>query len=684
MDQEQYIGKKLNGRYELLRLIGSGGMANVFEAKDLVEDRQVAVKILKEEYLTNDEFVRRFRNESKVISVLSHPNIVKVYDVNFTGAEQYIVMEYIDGITLNQYIRHQGVLRWKDTIHFATQILKALEHAHEHGVIHRDIKSQNIMLLRDGSIKVMDFGIARFAREDIRSMKDKALGSVHYISPEQACGQESDAKSDIYSVGVLLYEMLSGEMPFSGDTPEDIAMQHMRSNPVPLEEKNSEVPKGLCEIVEKAMQKDKNLRYRSAKEMLSAIEEFKQNPSIRFEYKYLAEETDPASYTRSVDIIQNEDLGLDEPEEEIVIKKSPTILILTGIAVACVITALLVLLGFFYWGRNEKVGEIKMPDLVGMAYDEVKAMDEYKKFNFVIEERTLTDDYAAGVIYSQNIQPGITVKENRTVKIKVSDGYKTLEVPDLTGKDISAAEQILFDMGLDYTVRTQNEENVPVDQVIKTDPPAGTQIEKNTQIVIYVSRGQTQSVSKVPAVVGLDKDTAREKLEAAGLVVSITEVDSDKAPGIVVEQSLKANEYIKEGDSITLEVSNGSGYYKKVTLAVDFPPDAQSREYKLIVYINGEDKGSATVNPSQSPTWNVTVDGSGVQKVIISLDGVKYAEYEVDFDKGTFTLTQGYYDEIIDRIGSGGGSPNTPSGGEPSSEPSSTPTEGPIDAPNVE
>lgn len=254
----------------------------------------------------------------------------------------------------------------------------------------------------------------------------------------------------------------------------------------------------------------------------------------------------------------------------------------------------------------------------------------------------------------------------------------------MTGKDISAAEQILFDMGLDYTVRTQNEENVPVDQVIKTDPPAGTQIEKNTQIVIYVSRGQTQSASKVPAVVGLDKDTAREKLEAAGLVVSITEVDSDKAPGIVVEQSLKANEYIKEGDSITLEVSNGSGYYKKVTLAVDFPPDAQSREYKLIVYINGEDKGSATVNPSQSPTWNVTVDGSGVQKVIISLDGVKYAEYEVDFDKGTFTLTQGYYDEIIDRIGSGGGSPNTPSGGEPSSEPSSTPTEGPIDAPNVE
>ena len=683
MDQEQYIGKRLNGRYELLRLIGCGGMANVFEAKDLVEDRQVAVKILKEEYLTNDEFVRRFRNESKVISVLDHSNVVKVYDVNFTGAEQYIVMEYIDGITLNQYIRHEGMLRWKDTIHFATQILKALEHAHEHGVIHRDIKSQNIMLLRDGSIKVMDFGIARFAREDIRSMKDKAIGSVHYISPEQACGQESDAKSDIYSVGILLYEMLTGEVPFSGDTPEDIAIQHMRGRWVPIENKNPEIPKGLCEIVEKAMQKEKKQRYRSAREMLSAIKEFKENPSIRFEYKYMAEETDPAAYTRSVDMIQNEDLDLEEPEEEIIVKKSPTILILTGIAFACVITAILVLLGFFYWGRSEKVAEIKMPDLVGMAYDEVKAMNDYRKFNFVIEERTLTDNYAAGVIYSQNIKPGLTVKENRTVKIRVSDGYKTLEVPELTGKDISDAEQILFDMGLDYTVRTQDEENVPVDQVIKTDPPAGTQIEKKTQIVLYVSRGQTLSISKVPSVVGLDQTTARGKLEAAGLVVSIIKVDSNQAPGIVVSQNLKANEYIKKGDNITLEVSNGSGYYKKVTLAVDFPPDAQFRDYKLIVYIDGEDKGSATVNPAQSPTWNVSVNGSGVQKIIISLDGVKYAEYEVDFDKGTFVLTQGYYDEIIDRIDSNedrSDVSSVPSSGESFSKPEI----GPWDAPNAE
>ncbi len=348
---ENYIGKRLTGRYELVKLIGSGGMANVYEAKDLLENKTVAVKLLKEEYLTNEEFVRRFRNESKVIAVLDHPNVVKVYDVNFTGAEQYIVMEFIDGITLRQYISHQGRLRWKDSVHFVTQILMALEHAHEHGVIHRDIKSQNIMLLRDGTIKVMDFGIARFARENIRSMDDRAIGSVHYISPEQACGEESDEKSDLYSVGVILYEMLTGRVPFDGDTPEQVAMKHIHNRPVPIHDLAPDVPTGLCEIAEKAMQKDKNLRYRSAGEMLEAIERFKMNPNIVFEYKYMAEEPASTKYSRSVREIQEEDAEAADAEEEvdeqIIVKRSPTILILAGIAAACVITAVLVLLGFF-------------------------------------------------------------------------------------------------------------------------------------------------------------------------------------------------------------------------------------------------------------------------------------------------------------------------------------------------
>ena len=643
----EYIGRTLNGRYELKKLIGSGGMANVFEATDLAENKIVAVKLLKQEYLSNDEFVRRFRNESKVIAVLDHPNIVKVFDVNFTGADQYIVMEYIDGITLNQYIRHQGQLRWKDTVHFATQILQALQHAHEHGVVHRDIKSQNIMLLRDGSIKVMDFGIARFAREDIRGGQNRAIGSVHYISPEQACGEESDAKSDIYSVGILLYEMLAGTVPFDGETPEQVAMKHLHNQPVPLQEVNPNVPLGLCEIIEKAMQKDKNLRYRSAREMLAAIQEFKSNPSIVFEYKYMREETKPEEYGESVKTIRHEEDEEDD-EEIVIIKRSPTILILTGIAAACCITALMVLLGFFYWGRDEKVAEIPMPDLVGEVYEDIRTQEEYSRFNFVVEERELTDDYPAGQIYYQSVQPGTTVKVDRTVRIKVSDGIVTLVVPDLVNKDVSEAEQALYEMGLDYAIRTQVAEGVAADTILQTDPPAGTQVEKTAQIILYVSRGEATVASKVPNVVGRDIEDATARMVAVGLKVETVEVDSEEPEGIVVEQSLEPNDYVIEGDTVELSVSNGLGYYQPATIQVDFPVGAVAKDYTLTVYIDKIDAGSMTVNPGTTPSVSLDMEGKELQEVIIALNGQKYAVYSVDFATGEYQMTEGYYESVVE------------------------------------
>ena len=576
----EYIGKTLENRYQLKKLIGSGGMANVFEAEDLEENRIVAVKLLKKEYLTNEEFVRRFRNESRVISVLDHPNIVKVYDVNFTGEDQYIVMEYIDGVTLNQYIHHQGQLRWKDAVHFLRQILQALQHAHDHGVVHRDIKSQNIMLLRDGTIKVMDFGIARFAREDIRSGRNKAIGSVHYISPEQACGEESDAKSDIYSVGVLLYEMLSGSVPFDGDTPEEVAMKHIHEKPTPLHQLNPEIPIGLCEICDKAMQKDKNMRYRSAKEMLAAVDAFKANPAIRFHYRYTAA-VEPAALDRRQASSEKRPQQPQEPDEEeiIVIKKSPSIMILTGIAAACCIAVLLVLLGFFYWGRDEEVPEISMPNLVGMSYDEVRNTEEYSQFNFIIEERAMTDQYEAGIIYYQNVTAGTQVRANRTIRIKVSDGITTLYVPNLVGQDVSAAEQTLYDMGLDYSIRTQETEDdsIPADQVLSTDPPAGTQIEQNAIITLYISRGSVTAALRVPDVRGRTQEDATARLEAVGLQVSVTEVDSDQAPGIVVEQSIAPNEFVPEDGTITISVSNGSDYQKDGAAPDFFPVGRQRR-----------------------------------------------------------------------------------------------------------
>ena len=667
----EYIGKTLENRYQLKKLIGSGGMANVFEAEDLEENRIVAVKLLKKEYLTNEEFVRRFRNESRVISVLDHPNIVKVYDVNFTGEDQYIVMEYIDGVTLNQYIHHQGQLRWKDAVHFLRQILQALQHAHDNGVVHRDIKSQNIMLLRDGTIKVMDFGIARFAREDIRSGRNKAIDSVHYISPEQACGEESDAKSDIYSVGVLLYEMLSGSVPFDGDTPEEVAMKHIHEKPTPLHQLNPEIPIGLCEICDKAMQKDKNMRYRSAKEMLAAVDAFKANPAIRFHYRYTAA-VEPAALDRRQASSEKRPQQPQEPDEEeiIVIKKSPSIMILTGIAAACCIAVLLVLLGFFYWGRDEEVPEISMPNLVGMSYDEVRNTEEYSQFNFIIEERAMTDQYEAGIIYYQNVTAGTQVRANRTIRIKVSDGITTLYVPNLVGQDVSAAEQTLYDMGLDYSIRTQETEDdsIPADQVLSTDPPAGTQIEQNAIITLYISRGSVTAALRVPDVRGRTQEDATARLEAVGLQVSVTEVDSDQAPGIVVEQSIAPNEFVPEDGTITISVSNGSDYQKTVPLQISFPSDANDAEYTMVLYMDGIDIGSLTINPS-SGSVSLNVNGQGQQEVIVSLDGQQYASYTIDFDAGTATLNGSYNTSIVTGEISGPGDSSDPiSPGDPGTD----------------
>lgn len=685
---ENYIGKRLSGRYELLKLIGSGGMANVFEAKDLLEDKIVAIKVLKEEYLTNDEFVRRFRNESKVIAVLDHPNIVKVYDVNFTGAEQYIVMEYIDGITLKQYITHQGHLRWKDSVHFVTQILRALSHAHERGVIHRDIKSQNIMLLRDGTIKVMDFGIARFAREDIRTMDDKAIGSVHYISPEQACGEESDEKSDIYSVGVLLYEMLTGRVPFDGETPEQVAMKHIHQKPIPISKLQPDVPTGLCEIVEKAMQKDKNLRYRSAAEMLAAIDAFKQNPSIVFEYKYMPDEPESVKYSRSVSAIQAEENAPRkkkapvEEEEEIIIKRSPTILILTGIAAACVITAVLVLLGFFYWGRDEKVAEIPMPNLVGMYLDDVRKQDDYKNFQFQIVENELSE-YPKGQIYEQSVTPGVMVKVNRKIKIKLSAGIQVLEVPNLTGSYVGDAEDTLSKLGLDHIVRTQEDDSVEADRVIKTDPPAGQQVEQGSQVVLYVSRAKASATVKVPKVIGYSLESATEKLTALGFEITTEETDSEEAPGTVLDQTL-ANEYAKKGETINLIVSNGSGYFKEISLTVVFPEDAVSRPMSMLIYVDGEEAVNESIDPSAGLEQVFTIKGSGVLPVVVAIDGQKYASFDVDFEEGTATLTDGYYFDVVREGDNSDEDPEESRPEEPGGDSSEPGGDSPFDAPPVD
>ena len=291
MDKDKLIGTRLDGRYELTDLVGEGGMANVYRASDVLDNRVVAVKILKNEYSESEEFQRRFRDESKAIAMMSHPNIVKIYDMGFSDKMQYIVMEYIDGITLKDYIDSEHVLNWKDAVHFVVQILRALQHAHNRGIVHRDIKPQNIMLLTDGTIKVMDFGIAKFAREESRTATDQAIGTVHYISPEQARGDVTDAKSDLYSVGVMFYEMLTGRKPFDTDNPVSIAVMHMQNVAVRPRDINPNIPSGLEEIIMHAMEKDASKRYQTAAEMIRDIEAFKANNQIIFGYYNAPEPT---------------------------------------------------------------------------------------------------------------------------------------------------------------------------------------------------------------------------------------------------------------------------------------------------------------------------------------------------------------------------------------------------------
>ena len=324
-EKDNYIGRRLDGRYLVEELIGVGGMAYVYKATDLKDNSTVAVKILKEELLDNEELVRRFKNESRAISMLDHENIVKVLDVNFSDSVQYIVMEYLNGITLKEYIQAHTSLTWKETVYFSEQLLRALQHAHDRGIIHRDMKPQNVMLLRSGKIKVMDFGIARFSRSGMHTITDKAIGTVHYISPEQAKGEETNTQSDIYSVGVMMYEMCTGKLPFDSQSAVTVALKQISDTPKSPREINPTIPEGLEDIILKAMEKDTAKRYPSAGSMLMDIENFKMNPSIRFEYKYLSSEN-PTVYldhAKDTEVVEEAPVEL-EKEAEMAKDKTPT------------------------------------------------------------------------------------------------------------------------------------------------------------------------------------------------------------------------------------------------------------------------------------------------------------------------------------------------------------------------
>ena len=579
---DNLIGKKLDGRYLIESLIGVGGMANVYRGQDTQTGNAVAVKVLKEEFLDNEELVRRFKIESKAISILVHPNIVKVYDVSVSDKMQYIVMEYIDGITLKEYLKQRGgALTWKETVHFATQILGALEHAHSKGIVHRDVKPQNIMLLANGSIKMMDFGIARFSRAQSQTVSDKAIGSVHYISPEQAKGDKTDARTDIYSVGVMLYEMLSGKLPFDGTGAVSIAIMQISEKPRPLAEVAPNVPEGLRQITEKAMNKDPNERYQSAREMLDAIDAFKHNPSIRFEYEYMTQDNPGKTINKVVNdskgrgAIRTSDARRagqpsaaakgknvkNKRKSKKGAKPFSVVPIFLGMAVAFVIGAYILVYLIFANSTNplfSNRADVQLINFVGETEDDFRASEYYSLLtpNWVYEYNS---QYEEGVIYQQNPKSGRTVKEGQTITLKVSLGTLWVQIPDsVIGMTQDEAEQALKDLGVSNVVNSfVIDDSVTSGTVVRTSPEAGQQVEGDATVTLYIAQPKIETTKLVPTVEGLDSEKARSTLANMQLVPSIIEQPSDQPAGTVLSQSPAGGTEVRIGSSVRLYVSSG-------------------------------------------------------------------------------------------------------------------------------
>lgn len=661
---DNFIGKKIEGRYQISELIGVGGMANVYKATDLSDGKTVAVKVLREEFYENEELLRRFKNESKAIAMLSHPNIIEVYDVCFAHNMRCIVMEYIDGITLKEYMEEQRPLAWKETVHFILQILKALSHAHSKGIVHRDIKPQNVMLLSDARIKITDFGIARFARSESHTITDRAIGSVHYISPEQARGDHTDQRADIYSIGIMLYEMLTGQVPFDADSPVSVALKQIELEAPLPRSINPDIPAGLEEITLRAMEKEPDRRYQSADDMLKDIEAFQLNPSVHFEYKYLTDEKaqtdrfrqnmrhakqlrdgkgERMAQQRSRKSIGKEVLvpnrgNRDYEDEEP--RKSSILMALAGITAAFIVISVAFIGAMLYLNNPlEKVPDVIMPDLTGLKYDAIKNAQEYSKFVLEVEDNQYNDLHERGAVVSQKPKAGTKVKENSVVRLIISNGTKVVLMPNLIGLEETQAYQELANLDLEYQ-KVEIFSQQPAGTVVATDPGYGSEIPGSTVVKVQISMGPENKVVQVPDLTGMDIEAARAKLRELGLEVGgISYVTSDKAENIVVSQDPAPTSQIATGAFVNLNVSGGTNQKNQITLHIPLPKEVTDI-VKMQAMFDGRILREERLQPSTALFWKPLFEGSGTAKIFILYNDFLYQTYEVDFNTGGYTLVE--------------------------------------------
>ena len=574
---ERYIGKLLDGRYEILEVIGVGGMAVVYKAMDHRLNRLVAVKILKDDYLNDAEFRRRFHGESQAVAMLSHPNIVSVYDVSKNDGLDYIVMELIDGITLKQYMDQRAPLSWRETLHFAMQIAKALEHAHSRGIIHRDIKPHNVMILKDGSVKVADFGIARIASAQ-NTLTKEALGSVHYISPEQAKGARVDSRSDIYSLGVVMYEMLTGRPPYDGETPVSVAIQHINGTPLSPSLLNSEIPTGLEQITMHAMCSDLNIRYASVTDLLKDMEEFRKDPTIRFTFlpKNTSAQISAANPRVQAVKPQNQAARQKELEREYERQdreeKRRRLWMIAAISLAS-----LALIGLLIIFLNQGSGdtptepsttaadtvpeELFVPPLIGSIWDDIPR-ENYPYLVLVANESSYVynDKYPAGVVCDQRPAVGERVPPGTEIFVYISLGEQTDTMPKLDGYSAENANSLLKALQIQLTILTDKEysDEVLEGHVTRTDPEADTELKNGQVVTVYISQGPEIKLVKVPSVEGASLSNATASLNSRGLEIQSREdYSATVAAGYVISQTPPAGTEAEEGSVVTVVVSKG-------------------------------------------------------------------------------------------------------------------------------
>ena len=593
---DKYIGRLLDNRYEILEVIGSGGMAVVYKARCHRLNRLVAIKILKDDYLEDEDFRRRFHAESQAVAMLSHPNIVSVYDVSTSISMEadYIVMELIEGITLKQYMEKKGVLNWKETLHFAMQIAKALEHAHSRGVVHRDIKPHNVMVLKNGSVKVADFGIARLMSKGDTLTKE-ALGSVHYISPEQAKGGRVDNRSDIYSLGVVMYEMMSGRPPYEGESPVSVAIQHINGGAIMPSTLNPNIPGGMEQIIMKAMSHELKDRYATATQMLSDMDEFRKNPALLFDYN--TPPLDEVTKLNHSTLVLNQNTvksTADKVEEKAEAHRNKRQTekaaaaaaaaaaarkreyaadgrgsrVATAAIIACslvAIIAIVVFLVIFFNGLGSSE-TVTVPSFVGKYFDALPQSSDYviKEFDY----RQFSEEFEEGQIIRQTPVGGSKIAKGETVHVLVSKGKQTepILMPGLEGQTEATARHQLDQLGLelDVTIGEEYNDKIAVGKVIRTEPASGKELADGQKVTLILSLGKEPEetdpavAKKVPGVVGLPLTDALSALTTAGFTnVEPESVYSDKDPGIVLNQSVEKDKVVKTDTLIRLEVSMG-------------------------------------------------------------------------------------------------------------------------------